>query len=55
MDKLHKPKGGARPNSGRKHTDTPAIMRSMRLNDSDWLKLKLLGGAKWIREQLSKV
>ena len=55
MDKLHKPRGGARPNAGRKHEPNKAINRSIALTDEHWLKLKLLGGAKWIREQLAKV
>ena len=55
MDKLHKPRGGARPNSGRKPIINKIKSRTFGLNDADWLKLKLLGGAKWIREQLAKV
>lgn len=54
MDNL-KPRGGARSGAGRKIELDPAKMRCMRLNENDWTKLKLLGSAKWIREQLAKV
>lgn len=50
-------RGGARKGAGR-----PAISdadkaknRSIKLSDADWLKLKLLGGAQWIRDQLAAI
>jgi hypothetical protein len=55
MKENHKPRGGARSGAGRKAVDNPAKLRTIRLTDADWLKLKMLGGAQWIREQLAKI
>jgi hypothetical protein len=50
-----KPKGGARPNAGRKHSLNPARCRSLRFTDEHWQKLKKLGGAKWVIERMNEV
>jgi hypothetical protein len=52
---LAKPKGGARPNAGRKASPNPAKQRSIRFTDEHWQKLKELGGAKWVIERMNEV
>jgi hypothetical protein len=49
-----KPKGGARPNAGRKASPNPAKCRSLRFTDEHWQKLKELGGAKWVIERMNE-
>lgn len=55
MNNIPKTRGGARVGAGRKIELNPAKMRSIRLTDDDWIKLKLLGGAAWIRIKLAKL
>lgn len=52
LDAMPVSKGGARPNAGRKHSIEPAKQRSIRFTDEHWQKLKRLGGAKWVIEQM---
>ena len=39
----------------RPKTENKARIRALRFTDADWLKLKSLGGAKWIRLAMSKI
>lgn len=46
--------GGARINAGAPKKLEAAKTRTIRLIDADWLKLKALGGTRWLKEALSK-
>lgn len=50
-----KPKhGGSRTGAGAPKKPEPALQRTIRLTDTDWQKFQSKGGAKWLRELLSK-
>lgn len=55
MTDSKKPRGGARPNSGRPKVADPAKNRTIKMNEADWLKFKAIGGVKWLRDVLSKL
>ncbi len=38
---------------GRPVLEDKAKIRSLRLTDADWLKLKAMGGIKWLRSVLN--
>lgn len=46
--------GGTRTGAGAPKKPEPALQRTIRLSNTDWQKFKSIGGAKWLREQLSK-
>ena len=47
--------GGVRLGAGAPKKENVVRNRTIRLSDGDWLKLQLLGGAKWLRDQLAKI
>lgn len=50
-----KGRGGVRPGAGAPKKDQLAKPRSLRMIDAHWSKLKALGGARWIVEQMEKL
>jgi hypothetical protein len=46
-------RGGKREGAGAKKKSEPLKTFSIRLSETDLIKLKLLGGAKWIRKIIS--
>lgn len=53
MPKPTKPRGGARKGAGRPKFAEPTVSHSIRLTKWQIERLKLLGGSKWIREQIA--
>lgn len=47
-------KGGARPGAGRPPAPNPVVPVNIRMTRDQREKLRKLGGAKWIREQIDK-
>jgi hypothetical protein len=47
-------RGGKRQGAGRPIETNPAKSRNIRLTDSDYYDFQVLGGVKWLREQLKK-
>lgn len=50
-----KQQGGAREGAGRPPLEVKAQNRTIRLTDAEYLKFKQLGGASWIKKQLTIV
>lgn len=50
---LKQSRGGARKNAGRPTIIDKAKSRTIRLNNADYAKFKLLGGLKWLRDFLN--
>lgn len=46
--------GGARPGAGRPPAPNPVVPVNIRMTRDQREKLRKLGGAKWIREQINK-
>lgn len=47
-------RGGKRAGAGRPIEENPAKTRNIRLTDEDYYNFRILGGVKWLREQIKK-
>ena len=50
---LNKPRGGSRPNSGRKPSADPRRSCTVSLNRAELAAFRALGGSKWLQGLLS--
>jgi hypothetical protein len=47
-------RGGAREGAGRKKNDEPTIRVQFMLEKDDFIKLRALGGGKWLKRQIKR-
>ena len=47
--------GGTRIGAGKPKATTPTKLRSIRLNDDDWVKFREIGGVKWLRRMIKNL